>query len=184
MIICISGFTATGKDSTADYIAKKLNLPRVNYTFKDLAKDKDISLIEFQKMASEDNGKIDKEFDKKLVKEAHRLNKEKGGCVVSTWISPWVLKDADFRIFIYAKEEEKAKRLIKRGDLKTIKEALEHIKKREENNRKRYKKYYNIDIRDLSIFDIIIDNSDLKLEQTGEKILKEIKKRNLTLKKN
>ncbi len=177
MIICITGFTATGKDTTADYIAEKLNLPRVNYTFKDLAKEKGIDVVEFQEIASKDGGKIDKEFDKKQIEEAHRLDQKHGGCIVSTWIGPWIIPDANFRVYLYATEEEKIRRVLKRGDKKTSEEARRYIHEREENNIKRYKKYYDIDIRDTSIFDLILDCTNLTAKEQSEAVLKKIKEK-------
>ncbi|MCC7552840.1 cytidylate kinase family protein [Candidatus Micrarchaeota archaeon] len=177
MIICITGFTATGKDTTADYIAKKLNLPRVNYTFKDMAKERGIDLIELQKIASQDDGEIDKEFDKKQVEEAQRLKREKGGCVVSTWIAPWMIKNVDFKIYLYATEEERIKRVLKRGDRQTKEEAKRYLKEKDWNNIDRYKKYYDIDIRDISNFDYVLDGTHLSIEEQNEKVLTEIKKK-------
>jgi len=46
--------------------------------------------------------------------------------------------------------------------------------KREKSEEKRYKKYYNIDIKDTSIYDIIIDSSFKKPEEIIEIILKKI----------
>lgn len=177
MIICITGFTATGKDTTADYIAEKLNLPRVNYTFKDMAKERSINLMEFQEMASKDDGKIDKEFDKKQIQEANRLNKEKEGCVVSTWIAPWMIKDCDFKVYLYATKEERIKRVLKRGDKETKEETEKYLEEKDENNIKRYKEYYDIDIRDTSIFDFILDSTNLTIDEQNEIVLNEIKKK-------
>jgi len=178
MIICISGYARSGKDTISDKLAHRLGLPRVKYTFKDMAKDKGISLMEFQRIASNDNGKIDKEFDKHVIEEAYRLNKEKGGCIVSTWISPWMIKDADFRIFLGVSDEIAARRVMKLEG-KTYEDALISIKKRFENNRERYLKYYDIDITDLSIFDLILDNNDNTPDETVDIIYNELKKRSL-----
>ncbi len=55
--------------------------------------------------------------------------------------------------------ETRIKRVIERenGDYK---QRLKEILKREKSEEIRYKKYYNIDIKDTSIYDLIIDTSD------------------------
>lgn len=145
MIICISGFTGSGKDTLGSLIAKKLGYRLVSPTFKDLAAAEGISLMEFQKKAEKDPD-IDRKFDAELKRQAAG-----GNCVVTTWLGPW-MTDADLRIRVFASLEKRAERIARR-DKMTEAQALDHIKKRDEQNRKRYKKLYKIDIDDDSLFD-------------------------------
>jgi len=156
MIICIAGYAGSGKDTAADMLSEKLGLPRVKFTFKDMAAERGMALMEFHKLASADGGKIDKEFDRRVVEVAHKLDKKEGGCIVSTWIGAWMVKDAALRVFLRVPEEVRAKRLTGRDNM-AYGQALEHIRERDANNKKRYMKYYGIDITDLSVFDLIID---------------------------
>ena len=68
----------------------------------------------------------------------------------------------------------RAKRIIKRegGEIeKRKKEMLD----REKSETKRYKKYYNIDLKDNSIYDLVINSSDKTPDQIVDIITKEVR---------
>jgi len=152
MIIAVTGLAGSGKNTFGAALAEELGLRVVCPTFKDLAKAEGVSLLEFQKMAHADP-EIDKKFDKHLKEESTR-----GNCVVTTWLGPWMV-DADFRIWVEAPLEVRAKRLAKREGM-TDEEALEHTKKRDADNRERYLKLYDIDIMDHKDFDLEISSEE------------------------
>lgn len=149
MIIAISGLSGSGKNAVGELAARKLGLRVVSFTFKSKAKESGVSLMEFQKKANADR-KIDIDFDRLIAKEA-----SKGNCVVTTWLGPWVVKDADVRVWLRVPREVRAKRVAKRDNM-SVKEALRHIDLRDNDNRKRYRKLYDIDIDNHEDFDIEI----------------------------
>ncbi len=149
MIIVISGLTGSGKNTLGELLAKELGYKLVCPTFKDLAAKEGVSLMEFQKKAERDHG-IDKKFDALLSEQA------KGDCVVTTWLGPWVL-DADLRIKVFAPLQTRAARITKRDDME-LAAAMDHVRERDESNRKRYKKVYGIDIYDDSRFDACLNS--------------------------
>ena len=74
MIITISGAPGSGKSTVATFLAKALHLQHYSagQFMRDMAKERGVTLVELQKEAQEDQGKIDKEIDartKKLGKE-------------------------------------------------------------------------------------------------------------------
>ncbi len=150
-IICISGLTGSGKNSAGEALAKLTGLRLISFTFKNEAKKRGISLMEMQKLADE-NKEIDLNFDKRLVEEA-----SKGNCIVTTWLGPWMIKNADLRVWLYADERVRAERIAKRDELNADK-ALAHLRKRDADNISRFKKHYGIDITDRSNFDMEIDS--------------------------
>jgi len=160
MIIAVGGLTGSGKNTLGEILAKKLGYRLISPTFKDLAKKEGIPLMEFQKRAEKDPG-IDRKFDALLKEEA-----AKGECVVTTWLGPWMV-DADLRILVYASDDVRAKRIANRDNM-GLDIAKKHVKQRDEENRGRYKKLYNIDIFDQSIYDISINNGKMSAERTGE----------------
>lgn len=158
MIVCISGLSGSGKNTAGDLLAKKLGLRHVQFTFKDEAAARGISLMELQKLANE-NPSLDKEFDERLVHEA-----QKGNCVVTTWLGPWMIKNADVRIWLYADNKTRAKRISSR-DKMSFDEAYTHSAARDADNVRRYKKYYGIDINDMGVFDIQINSGKFDPEE-------------------
>ena len=157
MIIAISGLTGSGKNTLGELLAKRLGYKLVCPTFKDLAAKEGVSLMEFQKKATKDPD-IDKKFDALLKEQAAA-----GNCVVTTWLGAWMTK-ADIRIKVFAPLEVRAKRIAERDGM-GLKEAMKHVKARDDDNRKRYMKLYNIDIYDDSGFDACVNAGIYKPEQ-------------------
>lgn len=170
MIIAVSGFTGSGKNTLGELLAKELGYKLICPTFKDLAAKEKISLMEFQKKAEKDHD-IDKKFDAVLKEMVAKTN---GNCVVTTWLGPWIV-DADFRIKVSAPLEIRAVRVAKRDDM-TLEQAKKHVKERDDNNQKRYLKVYGIDIYDESKFDAILDSGTNKPDQLLRMSLKIIKR--------
>lgn len=165
MIICISGLAGSGKNTVGEIVAKKLGLDEVKLSFKDEAQRESVDLMKVQREATRDES-YDRELDKEIVRRA-----KKGNCVVMTWLGPWIVKNANLRVWLNVSERERAKRVAKR-DRMGFKKALEHIRKRDENNRRRYRRYYGIDIMDHSIFDLEINSDVFNPQQIAGIVLK------------
>ncbi len=164
VVIAVSGQPASGKTTIAKKLAEMYGLRYVSngMLFRKLAEELGVSFIELHKRAEQDYT-IDKMIDEKAIEEA-----KKGNVVIEGHLAGWILKDiADVRIYLKADLNLRAERLAKR-DGKSIEEALAEIKFREENNRNRYLKIYGIDIRDLSVFDIVLDTTYLTVDEVLE----------------
>ncbi len=162
MKICISGYAGSGKTTIANALSLKTNIPVLNITFKDLAKEHGTSLEELQKLAEHDRA-IDKKLDELIISEASKMK----NVIVSTWLAPWTIKDADIKVFLEASISTRAARVAKR-DKFALEEALQHVRERDSQNIQRYKRYYAINIEDKSIFDIIINTDKVTIEEAVE----------------
>lgn len=164
-IIAISGFAGSGKNTVGEKVAEAIGWKVVAPTFKDLAADEGITLMEFQRKAEKDLS-IDYKFDASLARKAAG-----GNCVVVTWIGPWIKKISGkkygnveipavgcevFSVWLDAPAQLRAKRLAGRDGMDE-EEAAKHIEKRDEDNVKRYKKAYGIDITDHSGFGMVLE---------------------------
>ncbi len=155
LVIAISGSPGSGKSTCAKILAKKYGLRYISAgkLFRELAKKKGISTEDLHKLA-EKNYEIDKYIDNRSLEEA-----KKGYAVIEGHLTAWILKDiADVKIYLKASLEERAKRISQRDKI-PIDKALKEILFREKSNKERFKKIYNIDTDDLSIFDLIIDTT-------------------------
>ncbi|MCX8198161.1 MAG: cytidylate kinase family protein [Candidatus Micrarchaeota archaeon] len=161
MIICISGLTGSGKNTVGQLVAEKLGLRLVSPTFKTLAAKHKMSLMEFHKKAEKEHS-IDKNFDAQLVEQT-----KKGNCVVSTWLGPWVVKNASLRVWLYATRKARAERIAKRDNM-GIEEAERHVAERDESNHLRYREIYGIDIYDHSGFDLLLNSERFTPEQSSD----------------
>ncbi|RLE59350.1 MAG: cytidylate kinase [Thermoprotei archaeon] len=157
IVIAISGQAGSGKTTYSKALAKTFGLRYVSsgLLFRKLANELGVSLEEFHKIA-EKEPKYDLMVDQRAIDEA-----ERGGVVIEGHLAAWILKDlADIKIFFKAPLETRAKRIAERDGI-SYENALRDILFREESNRKRGLKLYNIDITDWSIFDLIIDTGNL-----------------------
>ncbi len=178
LVVCVCGPSGAGKGTLANFAANKLNIPyySAGEFFRKIAKDKGMTVEEL-------SSKADKQTDLKV----DRRTLEKGlseDCVIESRISAWVLGDySELSIYVTADLEERAKRVIKElnerkaeSSTKSLKEVKQRLKQRDKDNRERYKDYYGIDMKENSIFDMVLDNTDItiqKQENLVEKVLKE-----------
>jgi cytidylate kinase len=100
------------------------------------------------------NPELDKEIDKRLIEML-----KQGNIVVTSYTLPW-LTDQGIKIWLNASVESRARRMVERDKI-SFEEALDIVKKRDEENRSLYYKIYDIAFaRDLSVFDLVV-NTDL-----------------------
>lgn len=141
--------------------------------FRRLAKEKGMSLEKFSRYV-EKNPEVDHEIDEETVQAA-----KEGDVIIDACLSAWKAGDfADIKILLTAPLEVRVKRLSER-DNKTYKEALEETLVRERSEKERFKKLYNINVDDYSIFDVII-NTELWSLDSIVKILKTVVEEYLT----
>ncbi|MBM3229341.1 cytidylate kinase [Candidatus Parvarchaeota archaeon] len=164
LIIAISGKSGAGKNSVGEEVARLLGYKVVSFSFKQEAQKAGFGLMEYQKLASKDKS-IDTDLDRRIAAEASA-----GNCVVVTWLGPWVVKDADLRVWLEADDATRAMRIANR-DKMGAKQALEHVKKRDADNRERYLKLYGIDIDDRSIFGLQLNSSVMTIGQMATTIV-------------
>jgi cytidylate kinase len=159
-VITLGGLHGTGKSSVADRLASEFNLRRVSagMIFRDLAKERGLSLEEFSKVA-EGNEEIDRLLDSTLSTEAG-----KGNVILDGQLAAWMAKEhSDFNILLTAPLDVRVQRIADR-DGTSFDFAKRETTTREESERNRYMKYYDIDIKDLSVYDMILNTAKYDLE--------------------
>lgn len=177
MIVLVAGFSGTGKTTLVEGIAKEFGLRAVhasNLFRKTFKQDtKTVGWWEKKGMKFIDkrlqNSSIDKSFDGFLLKEIR-----KGNIACDSWTLPWLFRGKAFRIWVKCSLKERAERVAERDSI-TAKKALEKIKEKDKKTALIYKKIYGFEAgRDFKPFNLVIDSSGLRAEQTFGKARKAI----------
>jgi len=161
--ITISGPPGSGKSTLSKMLSVKLGLELISMgdIFRKLASDRCMSLDEFGTLA-----KCNDEIDRKLDEEQKKVAKEKDNIILEGRLSGFLV-EADLKVWLKAPLEIRAERIAKREN-KSVSSAIKETSEREECERVRYLNYYDIDIRDLSVYDIVIDSTKLSPEEICE----------------
>ncbi len=170
MKITISGLPGSGTTTVARILAEKLGWKLISAgdVFRKLAIERGMTLEEFSQYA-EDNPEIDLYIDR-MQRE---LAEKEENVVVEGRLSGWMIKDA-FKVWIYADADVRYGRIARREGIE-ISRARVETKRREELEKRRYKKFYSIDLDDLTIYHIAINSGKFKPEEIVEIILKAFK---------
>lgn len=170
MKITISGPPGSGKTTVARILSERLGLKLISAgsVFRQLAMEKKMSLEEFSKFA-EENPEIDIMIDK-MQKEMAEKEKD---AVIEGRLSGWMIKDADLRVYIFADAEVRYSRIAKREG-RDLNEVRRETKLREEIERRRYQKFYGIDIEDWHLYDLIVNSNRISAEKIADIIIKAI----------
>ena len=154
MIITVSGPPGSGKSTLSMKIAEHFDLELVSSgdVFRAMAEEKGVDLEKFGHIAEADPA-IDKEIDRRQVE----LSKTKGDFLFEGRLSGWLI-DADLKIMLKTDVGVRARRIAGRENI-SIQQAMHETMARQKSEAKRYMKYYDIDISDLTLYDLVIESS-------------------------
>jgi len=168
MRIAISGKSGCGNTTVSTLVADKLNYKLINFTFRNLAKEKGIEFWDFCKMAESDDS-YDKELDNRQIDMA--MAEE--NCVLGSRLAIWMLKEADLKVYLFASDQERASRVFKREG-GSLEKRLEQTKMRDKNDTNRYKKIYSIDNNDFDLADLVINTEELQPQEVATIIVNKV----------
>ena len=175
MMITICGKPGSGKSTVARYLAERLHYKFVSVgnEARKIAKKMNISVLELSRLAEKDE-KIDK-----LIDSTHLKYKNISRIVMDSRVAFYFFPKS-LKIYLNVRPEVAARRILgaKRPTerVKNFKETLKQVKERIVFEQRRYKKYYNVDIYDVKNYDVIIDTSNLGLDEMDCLVEKVVRK--------
>ena len=170
--VAISGKSGCGNTTVSGLLSEKLGIKLINYTFRQLAQEKNMTLAQVIEAAKNDDS-YDKYVDKHQVELAM-----KESCVLGSRLAIWMLKNADLKVYLYASDETRASRVFNRegGDIEQIK-AFTAM--RDSEDTRRYKEFYNIDNNNYDFVDLFIDVNTKTPDQIVQDILDKLEEKGL-----
>ncbi|MFP4114406.1 MAG: (d)CMP kinase [Spirochaetota bacterium] len=170
MKIAISGKSGCGNSTVTQKVADRLGYRRINYTFKDIAKEEGVSFERLCEMAEHDS-RWDIRLDKKQVEMAGR-----GDSVLGSRLAIWLLDDADLRVYLDAPPEVRASRIQRRNienheKPTSYETVLTQTVERDQRDHDRYLRLYGIDNDNFGFADLLIDASELSADEIADRIV-------------
>ncbi len=164
MIVTVSGAAASGKSTLAKALAKRLGFKHISagVLMRQMAEEKGMNLVDFSEYAKS-HPEVDHEIDerqKKLAKD--------NDCVVDGRISRFFL-EPDISIWLIAPAKVRANRVLGRGEKYSSEEDAEKdMLARDASETSRYKEFYDIDLEDLSVYDLVISTDRFDIAKMTE----------------
>jgi len=175
MIITITGYPGSGKSTLGKGIAKALGLKHYSAGdfWREIAKEKGLTPTELNRLAEKDKS-IDRMVDERTV----QLAKKERDFVMDSRLA-WHFIPNSLKIFVKVDLKKAAARVFKdmRQDEKehsSLQKTFENLVKRKSLEVERWKTVYDLDYLDEKNYDIVVDTSGSGIEETREKVLKEI----------
>ena len=173
VVITISGTPGSGKSTVAELLKEKLGLKYVysGMIFREQAEKHKMTLEEFGRYC-EQNSKVDRELDEQQVEIL-----KQGDVILEGRLAGWLAYRNNipaFKVMLDTNVDTRAGRIVKRenGD---VEKRKKEINKREQSEAKRYKNYYDIDLKDTSIYDLVVDSGDKTPEEIVDLICSKLK---------
>jgi len=182
--VTVSGRVAAGTSTLSDLLVEKLGWTKWSggEFFRDYCKKHNIPLEE----AGLRGDNLTREVDYRMRK---RL-KEEQGLVLEAWLSGFVAQQVEgvLKVLLTCNDDLRVDRFVNREGV-TVKEAVEHIKRRETENVRKWRRVYakewegwvvkpgtalpddEIDFWDPRLYDLVIDTYSHSREETLRKVL-------------
>ena len=172
MRITVSGPPGSGTTSLAKFLSSNYSFPLISAgeVFRSLAKERGLDLIKFGELCEKD-ASVDKLIDERQ-KEIGRADDD---IIIEGRLAGHMIDNADLRIWVLASAECRAGRIAEREEV-SFQSARDETILREKSEAERYKKYYGIDIFDLSVYDFVISSEKWGKDELAEVVCTAVEK--------
>ena len=171
MIITMTGKPCSGKSVVIAYLIEKYGFEKFSagQIFRRIATERGLDVLELNRV---NDTSVDKLVDDEVTKIGQRdIDKN----IIFDSRTAWHFIPKSFKVFLDVEEDEQITRLLNSGrtDEKTNltrEEARCALNERWTLENDRYKVLYNFDNRNLENYDLVIDTSNMTIEEAAEKI--------------
>lgn len=169
MHLTLTGDLGSGKSTVAKILLERLGLEyySTGNILRKMAQENGISILEMNERAAKD-----KTIDKKIDDATIALANSPISYLVDSRLA-WHFLPKSFKVKLKVDPKEAAKRVL--GDktrscaekYKSLDDAFTHLVARRQEEVRRFKEIYNVDIEDDSQFDLVVDTTNLSPEKVA-----------------
>ena len=179
-IITLTGDLASGKSTISKILIDKLGytLYRNGNYFRELAKEHNMDVTEFNKYVEEHP---EEKIDEKIEFSAKKYANSHDNLIIDARLGYYSVPES-FKVYLKVDIDEAARRAfndLERKDSEShssLEEQKKDMIKRRKLEKERYMKTYNIDVTDLSNFDLVVDTTDMTIDEVANTILNSYRK--------
>lgn len=174
-VIIVGGMMGSGKTLFIKLLSEKIGYKTADggAIRREMAREHNMTIEEFSEYGKE-HPEFDKETDERLLKLAHE-----GNIVIQSRVLAYLPETKKLpsvvTIYLDCDKNERARRLTLKGEGQTVEEALHNIDVRDGNDHIRYQSLYGIDTKDHSVYDLVVNNSELTPKDTVNLVLSKLK---------
>ncbi|RLM51609.1 (d)CMP kinase [Halorubrum sp. Atlit-28R] len=162
LFVTVSGPPGCGATTLVEGIAESLDCGYVSggELFREVAAEREMSLSQLIAETGESE-EIDRALDRRLRRIAEKWGTANKAFVLESRLAGWIAGNrADIRIWLDAPDKVRADRTADREEMTSEMQVREVIEEQ------RYKSYYDIDLNDRSIYDLVINTGRWDAEAT------------------
>ncbi len=167
-VLTVGGLPGTGTSTLCRILEQRMGIPYVyaGQIFRDQAKARDMSLADFGALCQEDPA-VDQALDDEQVRIMQR-----GDVLMEGRLSGYLAARHGveaLKVWVTCDEDERLRRIIERdgGDMAT---QRARTLAREASEADRYRRYYDIDLDDLSVYDLVLDSTNISPESLADAV--------------
>lgn len=172
--VTVGGLPGTGTSTLCSLLRDALQVPYVyaGQIFREEAARRGLDLAAFGRLCESDS-RVDRELDERQIALLRR-----GGIVLEGRLSGHLAASNGipaFKIWLTCAPEERVRRLVERdGGTPADQEAATKV--REASEADRYRRYYGIDLGDLSVYDLVLDSTQASPREMAQRIVAQVRK--------
>ena len=168
LTITVGGLPGTGTTTLCKLLQGRLGLPYTyaGHMFREEAARRGMTLAEFGALSQRDRS-IDAALDDRQI-----FLLKRGGLILEGRLSGWLAqrhKVPALKVWVRCDEAERIRRIVDR-DGGTVQEQADATWEREQSEADRYRRYYGVDLGDLSFYDLVLDSTHLLPDALAAKV--------------